>query len=165
MKRLIGLCLVVLLVLSFAACGGGEEAVESRLSDTMIEVEFEGLLLTFSEDISYVALPDRLLLTFPEQESGRIVLYAPEAEPTFSKEFFEQMVDRLSRGMTPTGGVGEFTVNGETAFLQHFDDNFVFVMFQGSAGVYGANFYSTGEFDLFLPYFLDVLDSIEEFTG
>jgi len=61
------------------------------------------------------------------------------------------------------GEVEEISVNGGTAYLQHFEDHFVFVMFEGNSGVYGINFSSSEEgFDRYFPYFMDILESIED---
>lgn len=161
MKKIIQICLVLLLVLSVAACGAGDR--EPILSTNMVEVEFGGLQLTFSEDIAYDAFGGRLVLTFTEESTPTTgaVLNAPETGIDFSRNFFEQVTERMDR--TLRGQPEEVTVNGAPAYLQHFEDYFVFVMFSGNSGVYGINFSAAEDtFDLYFPYFMDILEQIQD---
>jgi len=163
MKKIVLFCLVLLLVLSAAACGGNGSDREPILSTNMVEVGFGGLQLTFSEDIAYVTFDGRLVLTFTEESSPitGAVLNAPNTGVDFNRDFFEQVTDRMDR--TLQGEPEEITVNGAPAFLQHFEDYFVFVMFTGNSGVYGVNFSAAEDtFDLYFPYFMDVLERIQD---
>ncbi|MCL2842224.1 MAG: hypothetical protein FWE28_01990 [Oscillospiraceae bacterium] len=163
MKKVILFCLVLLLALTATACGGGEGTREPILSPNMVEVEFGGLQLTFSEDIAHDTFGGRLILTFTEESDPTTgaVLNTPETGIDFSRDFFEQIVDRMDR--TLQGEPEELTVNGAPAYLQHFEDYFVFVMFTGNSGVYGINFSAAEDtFDLYFPYFMDVLEQIQD---
>ena len=164
MKKIVLFCLVLFLVLGLVACGGGRESTrEAILSTTMEEFAFGGLELRFSEDISHITFDGRLILTFSEETepSTGAVLNTPNTAIDFSRDFFEDVTDRMDR--VKQGDVEEISVNGGTAYLQHFEDHFVFVMFEGNSGVYGINFSSSEEgFDRYFPYFMDILESIED---
>jgi len=132
----------------------------------MVEVGFGGLQLAFSEDIAHVTFGGRLILTFMEESDPTTgaVLNAPETGIAFSRDFFEQIVDRMGRPLR--GQPEELTVNGAPAYLQHFEDYFVFVMFSGNSGVYGINFSAAEDtFDLYFPEFMDVLERIQDGTS
>ena len=164
MKKLILFCLALVLVVGLVACSGGNgDTREPILSTTMEEFAFGGLELRFSEDVSHMTFDGRLILTFSEETepSTGAVLNRPNTAIDFDRDFFEDVTDRMDR--VKQGEVEEISVNGGTAYLQHFEDHFVFVMFSGTSGVYGINFSSSEEgFDRYFPYFMDVLESIED---
>jgi hypothetical protein len=162
MKKIGIICLVLILSLAFAACGGDD----SVLSANTVEVKFAGLQLDVSEDFEYVALDNRLAIFFAEdyETNPGAVLISPDNSFTFSQTMFENVVNAFNR--EAVGDFDEITVNGGTAFLQHFEENFVLVMFEGYGAVYAINF-SGGEdnFDTYLPYFMELVGSIREVEG
>ena len=164
MKKILLLTLVLLLSLTLVACGGGGgNDREPIFSTNMVDVAAAGVEVSFSEDMSYIIHEARLILTFSEDTSPTTgsVLNRPITGIDLSRDFFEDVTSRMDR--TIQGSVEEITVNGSAAFMQRFEDYFVFVMFSGNSGVYGINFSTEADaFDRYFPYFLDLLDSIRD---
>lgn len=189
MKKWYVLCLLVLLfALTLAACGNGggdaedayapseydeehtqEEPAEegpTPLSATTTEVEFNDLILTFSEDIRHeVTDSGTLEIFYTEEEFPRTrVILVSENTALDTAAALERFggIDH-----TPAGDMESFTVNGKDAYIQHFydggDNPFILAFVMGNRATYAINFVADqAGFDGFFSYFQGILDHIDE---